>query len=111
MDHLPVLPRSTLCGLMFAAALIFPVVSHAVSAISTFSPASPASIFSVKAPGPTPRAGAAFRDRQGGGMVRAPGRPHAGPNRLGDRECCKTPDCRCGCLYSLVGTAVAALRA
>lgn len=58
----------------------------------------------------TQQTGEGLRNGQAGGTIRAPRRAPAGPNRLGERECCKTPECRCGCLYSLVGAAVAALR-
>ena len=102
--------RSTLSGLMLAGALFFPGAGHAAAAMSAL-PHQSESPVSMKAADPAACAGTAFCGRPGGGVVRAPRRPHAGPNRLGDRECCKTPDCRCGCLYSLVGAAVAALRA
>jgi len=43
------------------------------------------------------------------GSVAAPRVPRPDAPRLGGGDCCKTPTCRCGCLYSGAAIAIAAL--
>jgi hypothetical protein len=99
-------PAPTISALMLAVALLLPGTGRAVTTASGISLR--ASTMSIDGAGQT--GGETLRNRQAGSAIRAPRRAPTGPNRLGDRECCKTPECRCGCLYSLVGAAVAALR-
>jgi hypothetical protein len=93
------LRRSILSGLMLSAALFLPGIGHAAATLARG--AGPASLAE---PGTT-HPGVVTESCES----HSPGRHHGGPTRLGDRECCKTPVCGCGCLYSLVGAAVAAL--
>ncbi len=53
---------------------------------------------------PTTRDGWAAR-----GQASAPPAPHHEAPRLGEGDCCNTSTCRCGCLYSVIGIAIAAL--
>lgn len=43
------------------------------------------------------------------GAASAPRAPRPDAPRLGGGDCCRTPTCRCGCLYALASIAIAAL--